>query len=368
MLTAILRINIKAYLIFFVFWIATVFILLIQTKQSLLIKENGCADSNRKVELAENTESGTKAMIQKTSEMNDKNIKAVVPLNDFITYPCVEGLSLFPENRWPIEGKCVRTLVGENRNIDKSLCVPLRTLKGTTPICTYPAKIDVHISAGLQRRGLYEGKMVKKLAQFFMNHPELEFLDLGCKIGTYSLSLAHTGVNVTAIDALVDNLKLLHESVRLGNLQQNIRIIWNALAKEHSLLEFSTTSSYNVGANRIKRVLKSATDEITTKVVRAITLDDLVPIFRGKRVGMKMDIEGGEHDAILGGKQFFQEVQVLIIQMEWCFHAKNVTAGTEIVRLLSSIGLVPFKDIHMERPLNAQNVSAWPVDVYFIKG
>ena len=81
-----------------------------------------------------------------------------------------------------------------------------------------------------------------------------------------------------------------------------------------------------------------------------------------------MDIEGGEHDAILGGKQFFQEAQVLIIQMEWCFHAKNVTAGTEIVRLLSSIGLVPFKDIHMKRPLNAQNVSAWPVDVYFIKG
>ena len=367
MLTAMLRINTKVYLIFFMFWIAMILIVLLQTKQNFLIKENECADSNRKEELAENTETGTKAMTQKTIEMNDKNRKAMVPLDDFVTYPCVEGLPLFPEKRWPIEGKCVRTLVGENRNINISLCVPLHTLKGTTPICTYPADIDVYISAGLQRHGSWEGKRVKNLAQFFINHPELEFLDLGCNIGTYSLSLAHTGVNVTAIDALADNLKLLHESVRLGNLQQKIRIIWNALSKDHSLLEFKTPSR-NVGATRIKRVLKSVTNEITTKVVRTITLDDLVPFFRGKRVGMKIDIEGGEYDAILGGKQFFQEVQVLIIQMEWYYQARHVTAGTEIVRLLSSIGLVPFKDIHMKRPLNAQNVSAWPFDVYFIKG
>ena len=81
-----------------------------------------------------------------------------------------------------------------------------------------------------------------------------------------------------------------------------------------------------------------------------------------------MDIEAGEYDAILGGKQFFQEVHVLIIQMEWLYQARNVTTATKIVRFLSSVGLVPYNDIRMEKPLDIHNVSAWPFDVYFIKG
>ena len=357
-LRGMLRVNIKVYLIIFIFWILTIVILLIHTKQTLrtLIKENVCD---------ENTESWS--MRHKVNEMNDKDSYAMSPLDDFINYPCVEGLPLFPENRWPIEGKCVRTLVGGHNNINISLCVPLHTLKGTTPICTYPSTIDVYISAGLQRNGSWEGNMVNDLATIFMEHPELVFLDLGCNIGTYSLSLAHMGVNVTAIDALTDNLKLFHESVRLGNLQERIRIIWNAVSNDHSLVELNTPG-YNVGGTYIQHTVKSVTNEMITKVVRTITLDDLVPLFKGKRVGMKIDIEAGEYAAILGGKKFFQEVHVLIIQMEWLYQARNVTAATKIVRFLSSVGLVAFNDIHMEKPLDIHNVSAWPFDVYFIKG
>ena len=36
-------------------------------------------------------------------------------------------------------------------------------------------------------------------------------------------------------------------------------------------------------------------------------MDDLVFLLKGERVGIKLDIEGGEYKAILGGNVFFEQ-------------------------------------------------------------
>ena len=46
-------------------------------------------------------------------------------------------------------------------------------------------------------------------------------------------------------------------------------------------------------------------------------LDDFILLFRGKTVVIKMDIERSDFKALLGGSQFFNKVNVILIRMEF---------------------------------------------------
>ena len=46
-------------------------------------------------------------------------------------------------------------------------------------------------------------------------------------------------------------------------------------------------------------------------------LDDFILLFRGKTVVIKVDIERSDFKALLGGSQFFNKDNVILIQMEF---------------------------------------------------
>ena len=285
-------------------------------------------------------------------------------LNDFARYPCLSGLNTFHRDD---QKHCVRTL--NDAPTDMQLiknCVKLKTLLGTTPICVYDPKMDIWVSKYLQDKGEWEGDLVANMSIFLLSHPNVQFLDLGCNIGTYTLAIAHLGKTVTAIDPLIDNLKLLQHSLSLGNLQENVTLIWNAVSNKRSIIKL-VKESLNVGGAHIE---DSALEDYELNhgglAAMSILLDDLVPLYTRKRVAIKMDIEGSEYNALLGASDFFDMVDVPLVQMEFAQH-KTRESGLKIWDFFQAKGYAPFADIGGKLHLDPITISNWPGDMYFLK-
>ena len=323
-----------------------------------------------------------KDVIQESVDAKAIHLPQIISLNDplrthnvldnFLTYPCIKGLPEFPPERWETDGRCVRT-VNYTENARKIVpdhkCVDVRTDKGRLmPICVYPAAIDKWVSASILRGKLWESDLINKMTNFInlerQKQPDIEFLDLGSNIGCYSLYIAQEGIHVTAIDPLHENMELISKSIVLGKLQDRIRLIWNAVADHHNTVKFIPDTN-NVGGTRITDI-NPIENKAIMDVARAITFDDLLPLFRGKHIAMKMDIEESEYPALLGGETFFQEVDVKVVQMEFQWHKKGKD-GPKIVAYFSNKGFLPFKDLQRSIVLNPAQMENWPGDIYFMK-
>ena len=141
-------------------------------------------------------------------------------------------------------------------------------------------------SGSIHRDSQWEGSRVKQLADLFIKQSDLEFLDLGCNIGAYTVALAHQGVKAMAVDPMLENLELLSRSLKLGNLQQNVTLVWNAVSNKRQLIAFRGPGD-NVGGTHIQDA--NATNS-RSYMARTILLDNLLPLFRGKQIVIKMDI------------------------------------------------------------------------------
>ena len=293
-------------------------------------------------------------------------------LDDFITYPCLKELPNFPPERWTTDGKCIRTVnITEcSRKIfPDHTCVHVWTPERTLmPICVYPAETDKWVSATILKGTLWESDLVGKMKDYMLlarlTQPNIEFLDLGSNIGVYSLYLAQHGINVTAIDPLHSNMELISKSILLGKVEDKIRFIWNAVSDNHKIVKFVKDKN-NVGGTAITDINPSERKGVVD-VARTITLDDLIPLFKGKPIAMKMDIESSEYAALLGGELFFQEVDVKVVQIEFMFH-KTGKHGPKIVDYFAKRGYLPFRDLQRTLLLNSYLVATWPNDIYFMK-
>ena len=208
---------------------------------------------------------------------------------------------------------------------------------------------------------MWEEQLVYKFEAMLRDRPDMQFLDIGCNIGTYAITMAHLGRTVVAVDAFIDNLQLLNKSLALGNLQRHVTLIWNALSDTYTTMTFVVPHG-NIGAAR--KVGKNYKPGPQFQV-RSIMLNDLIPVLKDKPVAIKIDVEGHEYHVLKGGTNFFASVDVSVIQMEWVFHSD--TSGLEIVNFLLIRGFKAFRDIEGKRRLVGSSISNWPEDVYFVK-
>ncbi|KAK3577538.1 hypothetical protein CHS0354_026503, partial [Potamilus streckersoni] len=205
--------------------------------------------------------------------------------------------------------------------IVKSECVLLNTLNGTTPICIYDPRNDGMISSYVKDYGTWEQDLLNATGSVLLRNPELSFFDLGCNIGVYTLFVAKLGRYVVAVDSVWTSLSLLHKSVKLGNFQNRIALIWNAVSDVYENVTMDIPPSNFGGAHMVRKDSRNSSD--LTNLVETVTLSDFTELFKSKKVFMKMDIEGYELRALRGGRDFFEEVDVRYILMEWVHHRYN---------------------------------------------
>ncbi|XP_048771299.2 uncharacterized protein LOC125677330 [Ostrea edulis] len=250
----------------------------------------------------------------------------------------------------------------------KFMQATLRTSAGAIPIFIHNPKDDIHVSNSILKHGSWEGGYINMILDMLRQDPDLQFLDLGANLGVYSMAAAKLGRKVIAVDALAMNIQRLCATVKQNQFMSNVKLVYNALSDVHEVVSLGADRG-NIGGTFV------AKDKNPNKVrgsrvggnygnVQTATLDDLLqlPEFDSKKVIIKMDVEGYENRVFRGGENFFRNVNVKAVLMEWMW-LRTGPAGQEIINFLTRHGFQPTRPSLAQQNLPLNNRRSWPNDV-----
>lgn len=179
-------------------------------------------------------------------------------------------------------------------------------------------KVRLNLQDAIQRNiffGIYdetETRLLRKLLK-----PGDNFIDIGANVGYYSLiasQLVGTLGQVHAFEPVEENICVLWEAIRINGIT-NIRPNQLALGDRDGPLELYmpekvTNSGWVsiVPSEKRKRIISA----------QVVSLDDYVLTNHIDRVHLvKLDVEGAEHQVLVGGKKLFSSIRApdLIIEV-----------------------------------------------------
>ena len=212
-------------------------------------------------------------------------------------------------------------------------CVRTRAGRMTFPICVHEAKEDVWVSKSFIGGGYFEQGLAERFVDRLRHSSDLEFVDLGANIGTFTLPAARIA-HVVAVEPYSKSMARLLKSVKLGGVERNVSLVFNAISNERSTFKLGFYTG-NVGGTYLKA--SDATDCGQGSCTETILLDDLLPLMRGRRAIMKVDVEAHQHRVFTNktASKFFEVIDVPFILMEWnqlCKSTQDV--GSEIRDLI----------------------------------
>ncbi|XP_069118989.1 uncharacterized protein [Argopecten irradians] len=233
-----------------------------------------------------------------------------------------------------------------------------------TPIFVYKEEVDEVVSGSILKTGIWEKELVEKLQTFLRRDPDLVLLDIGANVGVFSLMAAKLGRTVFSIDCLTGNVHRLCASVSAGNLSKQVTIIHNAMSNTRENVTFGGYRG-NVGATYVKKLDNSSIGG--KDVVMSILLDDLLELYKFKKVMIKIDVEAFEANVFRGGETFFSKVQVHYLLMEFKYH-RGRKSGQYVVDFLYRHNIVPMLEAGIDRkPSSLKGTIPWPEDVLWVR-
>ncbi|KAJ8303199.1 hypothetical protein KUTeg_019595 [Tegillarca granosa] len=253
----------------------------------------------------------------------------------------------------------------------------LKTSKGVIPIHVYTPKEDKFVSSRIIQYGLFEAPKIDLLLKYLKSDPSLNFIDIGANLGVFTLNVAKFGRKVLAVEALNKNVQHLCLSVRDGKLQNNIKIIHNALSDKSGVTVNLGVDVNNMGgtfvddeAENTKKVKQYWHLEIggTYGSVNTFTLDNLLDLEEMKdfkNVIIKIDIEGFEYKALIGGQKFFDSINIKAVFMEWVFH-KGTSSGKKIIDFMIKRNFIPYLE-NGAKELDPSKSEAWDWNVLWLR-
>lgn len=172
--------------------------------------------------------------------------------------------------------------------------------------------------------------------------PGTKVLDIGASWGGFALPAARAvgpSGGVTAIEMLPDNCRILLQSARRSGVADTIRLLPLGVSDE-------------LGAATIQRNLRTNNQVVTApkanEPLKGYEVLPVVPLDLLRReIGpvdlVKMDIEGMEHRAMLGGLKFFEENRpIVFVEYSPAFQQTVSGAdGSELLRLFLKMGYSP---------------------------
>lgn len=190
----------------------------------------------------------------------------------------------------------------------------------------------------LIRDGFYE----PELTEYFRRALKVgdTFLDVGANEGYFSV-LANTLVGTSGKIISVEPQLRLHDRLRsnfLANGMSNFQLLPVAVSDAPGEAMMHLTPDMNSGASGLSRVTRY---ECETQRVELKTLDGVLSSAGVGEVNlMKMDIEGFEHEAILGSKGLFvsHRIRCLAVELHPELMTKRRRDPGEIVSFLAEQG------------------------------
>lgn len=306
----------------------------------------------------------------KSEKSNQQDTQSVVSLNNRIQFQEVAGerrdRNVNVLKKLPKYIKIYdpfKESAKHRNSIASNKCILLKTLHGSSPICIHDPDRDEVISAEIQTSGSWEPNYLYVVGSVLKLNKDMVFLDLGCNIGVYTILASQLGHSAIALDPNKANLRLLAKSLSMGGFSKKVTLLWNAISDVRENVTLSDIIG-NVGASFVVSGAKENVD--SDHKAFSITLDDLIEILRGKEVFIKMDVETYELRTLKGGLNFFKEVNVQYVLMEWLYH-KQFDTGKEIIAIMTKLGFYPHVNAHHNTKLEAKNYRSWPGNVLWIK-
>ena len=124
------------------------------------------------------------------------------------------------------------------------------------------------------------------------------FIDVGANIGFYSVIAARAGTEVIAFEPDPRNLAQLRANIFLNRLNDRVSVQELAVSEASGTVGFQFFSDTSTGQSHV-----SATADNT---VKSVALDVFLAV-KGRRLFLKIDIEGHELSAIAGMKRLLAE-------------------------------------------------------------
>lgn len=143
--------------------------------------------------------------------------------------------------------------------------------------------------------------------------PGMSVWDVGANLGLLSFSAAAkagTGGQVVAIEPDVDNQKLLLRTINANaGKMAEVNVLGIAVAKPPTRFAKFEISGRSRASNKLAGFGNTQFGEKSeTRAVVILSLDEILGGFRAPDV-VKMDVEGAEIDAVLGGTKLLNEVR-----------------------------------------------------------
>ena len=254
----------------------------------------------------------------------------------------------------------------------------LRTPAGPVAMSVYDPTKDIWVSRKIIRTGDFDGNKRQLVFSILERSPDVNFIDVGCNIGVYTLTMAKMGRQVLCIDALYLNVEHVCSSVVQNNFQNSITIVMNALSNSKGSVQLGVDSKNYGGtfvdedAGEIKR-RKGGTvtgDHYTS--ITSVIMDDLLqlPVIQNfKKPFIKMDIEGFEWKALERAELLFKALDVQGVFMEWIFHTGK-ESGVKITDFMIRHNLYPHAQLTPTtyKPLDVSQRGKWNfMDILWLK-
>jgi FkbM family methyltransferase len=177
--------------------------------------------------------------------------------------------------------------------------------------------------------------------------PDGVLLDIGANIGWFTLlaadqlARADQGGRVIAIEANPSVIPFLCASVVESGLSSRVDIKPYAVSREAGLVAFDSGDVGNLGGQRIKRIQDAVSNR--RHIAPAVRLDDLLCDLDRLDV-IKIDIEGSEPLALLGGAALIERFRPVIIA-EINASALSDVSGIDpksFIEIMRNLGYQPF--------------------------
>ena len=172
------------------------------------------------------------------------------------------------------------------------------------------------------------------------------FYDIGANIGAYSLIAASLGMKVVAFEPSPENYATLHENTRMNALEAKITPVPFVLGSKNDSFTFPVPD-YTSGATAT--FVTNDAHKVGT-VLLGITLDNAIPLFNfSKPTAVKIDVDGGEVEVLLGAQKTLCEKTVLDLLVE-----VDANLHDEVQKIVSTYGFTEVS--RHERGKGVQNI------------
>lgn len=283
---------------------------------------------------------------------------------------------VYKSNSWSKSDACTSAREGTY------ILVPFDSLNGRLHVFTHDPKKEL-VSRILTESRVWEVTVGKVIDFYLKRAGDINLIDIGGNIGIHSLQAAGSGRKVIAMEALKTNIQHMCASIKYNNLQDNMKLVYNAVGDTHEPSIMSFEAKQNafgyVGSDPTIEKRKHAEEPQHTwhRVnVPTVLLNDLLVLdyFKSfKRVFMKLDVEGAENHVFNGSREFFRKVDVVGIVMEWRWHRERPESAKLIKDMLFDLSYEAYSfpgyskaqivNPKAFRPLRNIPYQKWPHDI-----